>query len=115
MTECTPSEIRAQAPGRREFAGRFDGGDITSDAGALLLQAVEERRGILHRFAECFTDHRNPHLVEHSCLELVAQRVLALALGYEDVNDHERLRLDPLLAAVVGKVDPKGRASLAGA
>jgi hypothetical protein len=112
MTECTPREIRAKAPGKREFVGSFDGGDITSDGGLLLLQATEERRGILSRFAECFSDHRDQRLIEHTCQELVAQRVLALALGYEDVVDHERLRLDPLLAAVVGKRDPKGQERL---
>ena len=108
MTQCTPTEIRAKAPGRREFVARFNGGDITSSGGLLLLEAVEKRRGILRRFANCFSDHRNPLLIEHTCQDLVAQRVLGLALGYEDVNDHERLRLDPLLAAVVGKRDPKG-------
>ena len=109
MTECTPTELRAKAPGRREIVARFDGGDITSDAGGLLLAAVEERRGILRRFASCFVDHRCPERVEHTALELVSQRVLALALGYEDVNDHDRLRLDPLLVTLVGKLDPKGR------
>ena len=109
MTECTPTEIRSKAPGRREFVARFDGGEITSDAGALLLGAVEERRGILKRLAGCFTDHRSPNRIEHTVEELVSQRVLAIALGYEDVNDHEQLRLDPLLAALSGKSDPKGR------
>ena len=109
MTECTSREFRSKAPGRRECVARFNGGDITSDAGVLLLGAVEERREVLRRFAECFEDHRDPTRVEHTCLELVAQRVLAIALGYEDVNDHERLRLDPLLASVIGKADPKGR------
>ncbi len=109
MTECTQRSLQAKAPGRREFDARFDGGDISSDGGALLLGAVEERRGILRRFAECFTDHRTPERVEHSVGELVAQRVLSLALGYEDVNDHESLRVDPLLASLVGKADPKGR------
>ena len=102
MTECNPTEIRAKAPGRRDFVARFDGGDITTDAGVLLLQAVEERRSILKRFAGCFTDHRDPNRVEHTVTQLVSQRVLAIALGYEDVNDHNRLRLDPLLATVVG-------------
>ena len=109
MTECTRQELRAKGPGRRELVALFDGGDITSDAGAVLLGAVEERRGILRRFAACFTDHRSQERIEHSVAEIVAQRVLAIALGYEDVNDHEELRLDPLLAAVVGKIDPKGR------
>jgi len=109
MTQCTGNEIRTKAPGRREFVARFDGGDITSDGGALLLARVEERRGILRRFAGCFTDHRDASRVEHTAEDLVSQRVLAIALGYEDVNDHERLRLDPLFAAVAGKSDPKGR------
>ena len=107
MTECIHSEIRSKAPGRREFVARFDGGDITSDAGALLLGAVEERRSILKRLAGCFTDHRSPNRIEHTVEELVSQRVLAIALGYEDVNDHAELRLDPLLAALAGKSDPK--------
>ena len=109
MTECTRTEIRSKAPGRREFVARFDGGDITSDAGALLLGAVEERRTILKRLAGCFTDHRSPNRIDHTVEELVSQRVLAIALGYEDVNDHEQLRLDPLLAALAGKSDPKGK------
>lgn len=108
MTECTSRTIHAQAPGRREFVARFDGGDITSYAGILLLGAVEERRRIVRRFAECFTDYRSPDRIEHTVAEIIAQRVYSLALGYEDVNDHDALRLDPLLAAVVGKVDPKG-------
>ena len=107
MTECTSAELRSQAPGRREFVARFDGGEITSDAGALLLGALEERRGILRRLAGCFTDHRSPNRIEHTVGELVSQRVLAITLGYEDVNDHELLRLDPLLASLAGKPDPK--------
>jgi len=109
MTECTRAEIRSKAPGRREFVARFDGGDITSDAGALLLGAVEERRSILKRLAGCFTDHRSPERIEHTVEELVSQRVLAICLGYEDVNDHRTLRLDPLLCALAGKPDPKAR------
>ncbi len=107
MTECIPTELRAKAPGRREFVARFDGGEITTDAGALLLGAVEERRRVLGRLAECFTDHRSPNRIEHTVEELVSQRVLAIALGYEDVNDHEFLRIDPLLAALAGKTEPK--------
>jgi len=108
MTECSPISLHAKAPGRRIFDVRFDGGDITSDAGALLLGLVEERRRILHRFAGCFRDYRDPARIEHTVEELVAQRVYAIALGHEDVNDHDTLRLDPLLAALVGKADPKG-------
>jgi hypothetical protein len=86
----------------------FDGGTLSSDGGVLLLAEVDRRRGLLDRFAACFTDHRNPGLVEHSVTELVRQRVFALALAYEDLNDHDELRTDPLLAAVVGKADPTG-------
>lgn len=107
MTECTSVELRSQAPGRREFVARFDGGEITSDAGALLLGSLEERREILKRLADCFTDYRSPNRIEHTVGELISQRVLAIALGYEDVNDHEFLRLDPLLAALSGKSEPK--------
>jgi len=109
MTQCTGPELHAKTQGRREMVARFDGGDITSDAGVMLLGAVEEQRGILKRFADCFEDHRALARIEHSCVDLISQRVLAIALGYEDVNDHERLKLDPLLASVVGKLDPKGR------
>jgi hypothetical protein len=107
MTECTTNEIRSKTQGGRELVARFDGGEITSDAGVLLLGAVEERRNILGRLASCFTDHRSPTRIEHSVEEMVSQRVLAIALGYEDVNDHEQLRLDPLLATLAGKRDPK--------
>jgi len=87
---------------------RFDGGRITSDAGALLLRETERVTGILRQFAGCFTDHRDPDLIEHSVHDLIAQRVYALCLGYEDLNDHDALRHDPLLAVLVGKEDPLG-------
>lgn len=109
MTECTQRELRFRAPGRREVVARFDGGDITSDAGGLLLGEVDRRIGLLEGFAACFSDHRDPSRVEHGVAELVRQRVLALALGYEDLNDHDTLSADPLLAVLVGKRDPKGR------
>jgi hypothetical protein len=89
---------------------RFDGGAITSDAGGLLLREVETKTGLLRRLAACFTDYRDPDLVEHTVYELLAQRIFALALGYEDLNDHDTLRYDPLLAVLVGKSDPTGRA-----
>jgi hypothetical protein len=88
--------------------GRFDGGAITSDGGGLLLREVEKRTGIIAQFAACFTDHRNPERIEHTVKELVAQRVYALALGYEDLNDHDPLRHDPLLAVLAEKADPSG-------
>jgi Transposase DDE domain group 1 len=95
--------------GSRQVLASFDGGDISSDGGALLLRKVEQLTGIVRQFAACFTDHRDPELIEHSAEHLIAQRVFALALGYEDLNDHDDLRRDPLLAAVVGKDDPTGQ------
>jgi len=108
-TECNVGEFAFQALGSRAVSGRFDGGSITSDAGGLLLREVEAKTGILRRFAACFTDHRDPELIEHTVGELIAQRVFALALGYEDLNDHDALRHDPLLAVLVGKADPTGQ------
>jgi hypothetical protein len=108
-TECNAREFDFQGLGSRAVTARFDGGAITSDAGGLLLREVEAKTGILRRFAACFTDHRDPDLVEHTVAELIAQRVFALALGYEDLNDHDTLRHDPLLAVVVGKADPTGQ------
>ena len=96
---------------QREVRGQFDGGAITSDAGGLLLREVEKRTGIIGQFASCFTDYRDPELVEHGVAELVAQRIYGLALGYEDLNDHEELRRDPLLAVLVEKRDLSGEAA----
>jgi hypothetical protein len=87
----------------------FSAGEVTSDAGGLLLREVAEATRILRRFTDCFVDYRDPEAVEHSVLELLAQRVYAVALGYEDVNDHDELRSDPLLATLVGKADPTGQ------
>jgi hypothetical protein len=95
--------------GSRQVLASFDGGDISSDGGGLLLRKTEELTAIIRQFAACFADHRNPELIEHSLEHLVAQRVYALALGYEDLNDHDDLRHDPLLATVVGKLDPTGQ------
>ena len=90
------------------MTARFDGGLITSDAGGLLLREVELKAGILQRFAECFDDFRDPEKIEFTVLELLKQRVFGVALGYEDLNDHEQLRHDPLLAVLVGRSDPTG-------
>jgi DDE family transposase len=100
------------ALGSRQVVAAFDGGDISSDGGSLLLRKTEALTGIVQQFAACFTDHRDPELIEHSLEHLVAQRVYALALGYEDLNDHDDLRHDPLLATVVGKKDPTGQSRL---
>ena len=87
----------------------FQGGDVSSEGGALLLSQMDHSYGYSRRFAQCFTDYRNCELIEHSVLELVRQRTYGLALGYEDLNDHDRLRLDPLMAAACGKEDPSGQ------
>ena len=107
-TECNPSRLEFHALGQRKVVSKFDGGNITSDAGGLLLRETEKRTAILKGFAECFEDLRNPKLIEHPVAELIAQRVYGLALGYEDLNDHDELRRDPLLAILVGKEDPEG-------
>jgi hypothetical protein len=108
IPNCTLSNLEFQGPGQRQLVASFSGGTLTSDGGLLLLAELEKKRRILARFAACFHDHRDPRLIEHSLDELVNQRVLGLALGYEDLIDHDVLRADPLLAAVVGKRDPTG-------
>ena len=108
-TECNQFVFGFHPQKRREIRAQFDGGAITSDGGGLLLREVEKRIGILRQFAGCFTDYRNPDLIEHKVEEMVAQRVYGLALGYEDLNDHEELRNDPLLAVLVEKADPSSR------
>jgi hypothetical protein len=97
-----------QTWGGRQLVWRFDGGDITSDGGALVLQKLEARTGIVRRFAACFTDYRDTQQIEHPLLDLITQRVFGLALGYEDLNDHDELRRDPMLAVALGKDDVKG-------
>jgi hypothetical protein len=98
----------SQKLGGRELVWRFDGGDITSDGGVLLLKKLEEKTGIVRRFAACFTDSRSPKQIEHPLLDLIMQRLFGLALGYEDLNDHDELRREPMLAVALGKDDVKG-------
>lgn len=107
-TDCTPHQFEFQGLTRRTVVASFDGGTLSSDGGVLLLAEVDRRLGLLEQFAACFKDRRNPDLIEHSIEDLVRQRVFGLALGYEDLNDHDELRTDPLLASVVGKADPTG-------
>ncbi len=96
QTECTPKQMKFQGLGRRKVVTAFDGGHISSDGGALLLRETDARFGIMEQLAACFTDHRDPELVEHSVLEMLRQRVYGIALGYEDLNDHDDLMGDPL-------------------
>jgi hypothetical protein len=106
QTECTVEQLSFQGVGKREIVARFDGGQLSSDGGGLLLREVERRTGLLRQFAACFRDYRNPMLVEHSLKSLISQRTIGLALGYEDLNDHDQLRHDPLIATLVEKADP---------
>jgi hypothetical protein len=106
MTQCTQSSFEFEAHFRREVVASFDGGALTSDAGALLLRQVDRRMGFLRRLAGCFTDFRSPWLTEHGVEQMLAQRVYGLALGYEDLNDHDQLRRDPLLGVLAGKREP---------
>lgn len=108
-TECISESFAFQAAHGRAVVARFDGGTLTSDGGALLLREVERATGGLRQFTACFTDHRAAARVEHPVATLVAQRVYGLALGYGDLNDHDALRADPLLAVLAGSADPTGQ------
>jgi hypothetical protein len=108
-TQCTQEFLEFHPLEQREVRGGFDGGVITSDAGGLLLREVEKRTGIIRQFAACFQDQRKAERIEHGVEELVAQRVYGLALGYEDLNDHDQLRRDPRLGVLAGKADPSGQ------
>lgn len=108
MTVCTESRIELEGVGRRRFEVDFSAGRVSSDGGGLLLREADRRLRLSERLASCFTDHRKPWLCDHTVAELVAQRIFGLALGYEDLSDHEDLSRDPFLAALVGKNDPTG-------
>src|SRR5258707_2559259 len=105
QTECTPDIFGFEAVEGRQVVAAFDGGAITSDAGALLLGATNRAIRMVDRLASCFVDRRSQAQVEHSVATLVGQRIFAIALGYEDLNDHETLRHDPLMAVLAGKCD----------
>jgi hypothetical protein len=94
--------------GQRPVQADFSGGHLSSDGGLLLLRQTDHRLGVTRSLAQCFTDERDPDWVEHSVQELLAQRIHSLAQGYQDVNDHSTLRLDPLLAVAADKTDPLG-------
>jgi hypothetical protein len=103
MTQCTQSDLDFKAHYSRDVVARFDGGTISSDGGSLLLREADQRLNLLTRFSQCFLDSREQDRIEHSVLEMVSQRVYGLALGYEDLNDHEQLRKDPLFAVLAGR------------
>ncbi len=106
-TQCS-ADLFAFAPVEgRKVEAAFDGGAITSDAGALLLGAADRAIGLVARFAACFADARRPELIEHGVATLVGQRVFGIALGYEDLNDHDHLRHDPAMAVLAGKLQAR--------
>ena len=105
-TECTAKLFEFEAVERRSVVAGFDGGNITSNAGALLLGQVDRCLGLVRRLANCFIDRRDPRYVEHQVETLVGQRIFGLALGYEDLNDHDELRKDPTFAVLAGKLSP---------
>lgn len=115
-TQCTAEQLEFAGVGRRRVVAAFDGGTVSSDAGALLLGKADRAIGLIDRLAGCFRDERSVALVEHSVRTLVGQRVFGLALGYEDLNDHEHLRHDPVMGALLGKLEARRRgcAPLAG-
>ena len=92
MTECSQSSFGFGRHFSRAVVGRFDGGQMTSDAGALMLRQTDRRINLLSRLAACFRDGRSPWLIQHTVPEMVAQRIYGLALGYEDLSDHDQLR-----------------------
>ena len=106
-TECSATLFEFAPVEGRLVVGAFDGGKITSDAGALLLAATDRAVGLIDRFAGCFTDSRSPELVEHTVATLVGQRIFGIALGYEDVLDHDDLRHDPMMAVLAGKLEAR--------
>jgi len=106
-TECSADLFGFVAVEGRQVVAAFDGGRMTSEAGAMLLGATDQQIGLIERFAGCFTDHRVADLVEHTVPRLVGQRVFGIALGYEDLIDHDQLRHDPVMAVLGGKLAAK--------
>src|SRR5436305_3081542 len=105
-TECTQSSFGFAGVWSRSVVARFDGGKMSSNGGGLLLQQVDRRLNLISRWSECFRDGRDQKRVRHGVREMLTQRVYGLALGYEDLNDHEQLREDPLLLLLAGSTEP---------
>lgn len=112
-TQCNAEQLEFSCVGRRRVVAGFDGGTVSSDAGALLLGKVDAAIGLIDRLAGCFIDERDPGLIEHTVRTLIGQRVFGMALGYEDLNDHESLRHDPVFGALLGKLEAKRRVNCA--
>ena len=108
MTDCIQQTFAFQDLGGRKVEADFKGGNVSADGGVLLLREIDWRTGMIDQLAACFTDYRRPELIEHTVPELLRQRILGMAMGYEDLNDHDTLRRDPMMALGVGKADPLG-------
>ncbi len=106
-TQCSAEQLEFSCVERRRVVAAFDGGTVSSDGGALLLKRADEALGLIDRLAGCFIDRRDADSIEHSVRTLVGQRVFGMALGYEDLNDHEQLRHDPVLGALIGKLEAR--------
>lgn len=96
MTQCSEQQFQFSSGNSREVVAAFNGGTITSDGGSLLLQETDKKMKLVSRFSGCLLDGRDPSRVEHSVEQMMKQRIYGLAMGYEDLNDHELLRQDPL-------------------
>jgi hypothetical protein len=107
QTQCISEQFEFEGLKRRRVVAAFDGGSITTNAGALLLRHVDRAIGLFSRVASCFSDHRNPELVVHSLEAMVGQRIAGIALGFEDIEDHDELRFDPVLALLSDQLEPK--------
>ena len=108
-TDCNHQPLLFQDLGTRKVVADFSGGTLSTDGGALLLREVNHRLGLARVLAQCFDDQRDARFVDHELEQLLSQRIEGLALGYEDLNDHEQLRRDPLLAVACDKRDPLGQ------
>jgi hypothetical protein len=106
-TECSPDSLDFASLGSRKVTAAFDGGAITSNAGALLLRETDRDIGLSRQAASCFTDGRRQDRIEHSVETLIAQRIHGIALGYEDLNDHDELRHDPVVGLLSGKLEAR--------
>jgi hypothetical protein len=113
QTECSADQFGFAPVEKHLVVAKFDGGKITSDAGALLLGHADRSIRLIERFAQCFRDARNQALIEHEVKTLVGQRVIGIALGYEDLNDHDELRHDPVMAVLAGKLKAKRQSKCA--
>jgi Transposase DDE domain group 1 len=107
-TDCTEQPMLFQDLGRRKVVADFSGGSLSSDGGVLLLQQADQLLGMSQGLAQCFVDRRDARWIDHSLPQLLSQRLYAMALGYEDINDHDLLRRDVLLAVACQKRDPLG-------